>query len=111
VAPVDRARGLLLRDDVDEAAARAFQARLQDESYLAYLDMLVFRKPRPDRVHVPVFVVGAMEDRIFSVAEQERTADAYGGEGVLIAGAPHDIMLDPAWDHAQTAIIDWIEDL
>ncbi|MDX1689631.1 MAG: alpha/beta hydrolase [Acidimicrobiia bacterium] len=111
VADADRAAGLFLRDGTDPAAAEAFGARLQDESYLAYLDMLLFRRPRPADVGVPVLVVGATGDRIFSVEEQERTAAAYGAEGVLVAGAPHDIMLDPAWEHAQAAIVDWIDDL
>jgi pimeloyl-ACP methyl ester carboxylesterase len=111
VSTPERAASLLLRDGLDEASVRGVHARLQDESYLAYLDMLVFRRPKPTEVQVPVLVVGAGEDRIFSVAEQERTTDAYGGDGVLIAGAPHDIMLDEAWEHAQQAIVDWIEDL
>lgn len=111
VSDVARAGDLFLRDGTDEATLRSFHARLQDESYLAYLDMLVFRRPRPAEVRVPVLVIGAGEDRIFSVAEQQRTTDAYGGDGILIAGAPHDIMLDEAWEHAQQAIVDWIEDL
>ena len=111
VSNTQRAKDLFLAPHADQETTERLASRLQDESYLAYLDMLVFRRPKPDRVQVPVFVIGAMADRIFTVGEQERTCDAYGGEGVLIAGAPHDVMLDPTWEHAQTAIVDWINDL
>ena len=41
----------------------------------------------------PVLVVGGTDDRLFSVAELQRTADEWSGEAVFVDGAPHDLML------------------
>jgi pimeloyl-ACP methyl ester carboxylesterase len=73
-------------------------AELQDESYLAFLDMLVLRLPKPDRVRVPVTVMGAANDSIFSVREVEATARAYDTEAVIFPDMAHNMMQDQGWE-------------
>jgi pimeloyl-ACP methyl ester carboxylesterase len=48
-------------------------------------------------VTTPLLVLGAERDGIFSVAEMERTARAYGTEAVILPGG-HDLMLDGSWE-------------
>lgn len=101
------ARSLLLGDVVGDEEVNRFWLRLGDEAYRAYLDTLL-RRPRPTRVLTPVMVVAAAADRIFSVAEQRATARAYGTRPVVIEGAAHDLMLDPAWEDAAQSILEWL---
>ena len=78
------------------AVVDACFADLQDESYRAYLDMMVFALPRPARIHTPMLVLGGELDRVFTVAEVRATARAYRTEAEIFAGMGHDLMLDGA---------------
>ncbi len=107
VGSPDRAREMLFAVDMSDDEVLVHWRRLQDESYRAYLDM-IFRRPKPDRVAAPVLVIGAREDRVFTVAEMERTARAYRTEAVIVNGAAHDMMLDARWEQAAHAMAEWL---
>ena len=89
-----RARALFFPDDDQRREVAQWVAQLQDESYPAYLGMML-NPPRAKRVEDPILVVAGSDDRIFSVAEMEKTARAYGADLRVIDGAAHDLMLDP----------------
>lgn len=110
VATPALARDAFFPSDMPEAQSDRYWSRLQDESYLAYLDMVAFRTPRPGRVSTPMLVVGGEADRIFSPGEMRRTATAYGGDLVMIPDAAHDLMLDTRWQHAADAMLEWLQD-
>ncbi len=101
------ARAHLFGTEMSDGELHRHFGRLQDESYLAYLDM-VLRRPRPAKAGAPVMVIGATHDGVFTVAEMDATASAYGTEAVLIAGATHDLMLDARWMEMAVAIRDWV---
>lgn len=108
VDTVKAAQHLFLEDDVSEEQARTFAARLGDESYLAFLDMLVLNLPSRPKSNVPVRVVGAEKDAIFTASSQHATARRYGAECTIIGGAPHDLMLASQWREAADLFIGWI---
>lgn len=83
-------------------------SRLQDESYLAFLDMLVFRLPRPDRVSTPVVVLGAENDALFRPKELRATAAAYAGQVKIFPGMAHDMMLEQDWETVADYILKWL---
>jgi hypothetical protein len=94
---------LLLPADTEPAEVDSVWARLQSESYLAYLEMLFTVRPRPPLVTTPVALIAGSEDRLFTVAAQRRTAGAYGVEPVIIPGGAHDLMFGPHWEAAARA--------
>jgi len=98
------AAGLFLPDDSTDAEVDSMWVELQGESYLAYLEMLLIVRPRPQLVHSPVAVVAGPEDRIFSLGEHRKTARAYGVDLNVIDGAAHDLMLGPHWEEAAQAV-------
>jgi pimeloyl-ACP methyl ester carboxylesterase len=104
------ARDAFFAEDMPETDSDRYFSLLQDESYFAYMDLVMFRRPRPSRVTTPMLVVGGQDDRIFTPAEMEKTARAYGGELVMIPGAAHDVMLDARWQQAADAILGWLAD-
>ena len=82
--------------------------RLQDESYLAFLDaMVVWARPR----RVPVLVLGAEHDGFFTLAELRRTAAAYGVEAEVFSGMGHNLMLDHGWPQVADRIDTWVRGL
>lgn len=105
------ARSLLYDPDIDDATVARLQPKLQGESYLAYLDMLLVTRPRPQLVHTPVAIVIGTEDRLFSVKEARRLAGAYGVEARIIDGAGHELMLGPRWGQAAVVVMEALESL
>ena len=110
VADPEDARALLFSDLLDDVTALGHVARVQDESYAAFLDMLVLDRPRPRRVRTPMLVLGASRDAIFTPREVAATAAAYGTSAVMF-DAGHDLMLEPVWPEVAGAIVDWVAEL
>lgn len=100
----DIAAELLLPADTAPAEVDRVWERLQGESYLAYLDMMLFVRARPPLVASRIAIVAGTEDRLFTLGEQRRTAHAYGVDLAVIKGGAHDLMLGPRWEAAASAI-------
>ncbi|WP_436793067.1 alpha/beta hydrolase [Actinospongicola halichondriae] len=92
--------------DTDDGVVRAAHARIQNESYLVFPPMLA-RFTRPGVADVPVMVLAAQDDGIFSVRSQRRLAKAYGTKLQLVPGG-HDVMLDVAADGSLHLVLDWV---
>jgi pimeloyl-ACP methyl ester carboxylesterase len=110
VADPDDARALLFSDLLDEVTALGYVARVQDESYVAFLDMLLLDRPKPRRVTAPMLVLGASRDAIFSPSEVRATASAYGTSAVMF-DAGHNLMLEPVWPDVASTIAAWVSEL
>ncbi|MEC9342268.1 MAG: alpha/beta fold hydrolase [Pseudomonadota bacterium] len=106
----DRAKELFLEAGVTRQEAEHFTAKLGDESYLGYLDMLGLGLAWRFDPGIPVAVVGAERDFLFSPASQQATARAYGGTCHIVEGAPHDLMLASQWREAADRLIGWIRE-
>ena len=86
-----------------------YQRRMQDESYRAFLDMLVLDRVKTARGSaVPMLVLGAEHDAIISVREVRRTATVYGAEADFFPAMGHDMMLEPQWSAVAGRIADWL---
>ncbi len=92
-----------------EEIARHF-SRLQSESFCMEFETMLFNLPRPDKVIAKVSNVPAANDRIFSVAEEQATARAYGTEAEIFSDMAHDMMLEPNWQHVADRILSWLRE-
>jgi pimeloyl-ACP methyl ester carboxylesterase len=100
---------LSLETPIEEATS--IWSHLQEESYLAFLDMLLFVHARPKLARArcaKVLVLGAADDTIFTVAEQRRTAAAYGVEAEIFPDMAHDMMLEREWRAVADRILGWL---
>jgi alpha-beta hydrolase superfamily lysophospholipase len=98
-------------DTMPEEQVNAYFAKMQDESFLGFLDMLILNLPRPKRVApLPMLIVGGEADRIFTPYEVTSTAKAYQATLKMFPGVAHDMMLDPQWKHVADTIINWLQD-
>jgi len=102
------ARQAFFSEALPEERVRAYHARLQDESYLAFLDMLVLNLPRPARVRTPLLVLGGGADTVFHPNEIEATARAYGTQATLFPDMAHDMMLEPGWPSVAQTMRTWL---
>jgi alpha-beta hydrolase superfamily lysophospholipase len=87
---------------------KALYARIQDEAYLAFLDMLAFNLPRPRRVRAPMLELGGEHDRILSRREVEATARAYRTTARMFPDMAHDMMLEAGWQSVADTILSWL---
>lgn len=107
------AEDLLFGSDIPVEQRRLYFARLQDESFLAFLDMMLFSLPQPAqaRAQAPFLVLGGEKDGAFTPAEVEATARAYGVTAEIFPGLPHDLMLHPHWQPVADRILSWLAEL
>lgn len=103
-------RALFFTPDTPQGIVDHCFARLQDESYLAFIDTMVVLA-RPHRVQVPVLVLGAEQDSIFTAAEVQSTAHAYRTEAEIFSGMGHDMMLDTDWPKVADRIGAWTREI
>jgi pimeloyl-ACP methyl ester carboxylesterase len=108
VATPQLARDFLFSDSTENTDVAKHHARLQDESYKAYLAMLL-RWPRPHRVESPVLVLGAADDQIFYPSEIEATAVAYRSSAEVFPAMGHDMMLEAGWEQVAEHIDGWLQ--
>jgi alpha-beta hydrolase superfamily lysophospholipase len=115
-------RELYFTTDTAHDVVGACHARLRDESYRAFIDMMVPAPPwprgvrapacapvlAPVGVRAPVLVLGAERDALITVREVERTACAYQTTAEIVPGMGHDMMLDYGWQKVADRVADWI---
>lgn len=110
VETVEQTRALFFSADMPKAQVQRYFEQIQDESYMAFLDMLVLALPRPKKVPpLPMLILGGNEDAIFTPAEIEYTANAYNAEWELFPKMAHDMMLEAKWEAAAERMAGWLE--
>jgi pimeloyl-ACP methyl ester carboxylesterase len=94
----------------DETLLRHF-TRLQDESYCAAFEATFISLPQPEKVKaVPMLVLGAANDALFTRDEVEATARAYRTEAEIFPDMSHDMMLDTGWQNVAGRMIQWLRE-
>ena len=104
----DQVRSLFFRAETSDDVVARTSARVQSESYLAFLDMLVLDRPRPRRTDEPLLVLGARDDPIFPPEEVAATARAWRTAPEIVDGLGHDVMLDDGWERVADRLAAWV---
>jgi pimeloyl-ACP methyl ester carboxylesterase len=110
VATPELVRDLFFSASTPDKHVNTYQQRLQDESYLAFLDMLALDLVKTKHVNrVPMLVLGAEDDTIIVSQRQiRRTAAVYGTEADIFPDMGHDMMLEPGWQAVAERIDSWL---
>ena len=109
VGTPDLCRAAFFTPETPESTVSSTLGRLQNESSAALPPMLV-RWSRPDRIGTPVIVLAPERDGLFSVDQQRDLGRAYGVDPIVIAGAGHDLMLEPQGLEAADLVLRWAGD-
>lgn len=96
--------------DISSEKLDGYFGRIQDESYLAFLDMMIFSLPNPEKVETDMLVLGAENDAIFTPDEVAATAKAYHTEAGMFSDMAHDMMLETGWQAVADRILNWLEE-
>lgn len=101
-------RSWFFSPDMPEELVIRYAMRLQQESDRALVDCL-FRTPVRARCPIPMLVLAAELDFVFSARATAATARAYGADWQLIPNLAHDVMLDTRWRAAADAVHRWLD--
>ena len=93
-----RLQRVMFREDVPPQKMNEVISLLQDESFLAFLEMGFLKLPKIKQLPVPVLIIGAENDYLISVADTRRMARRYGLSSHIIEGASHCLMLETGWE-------------
>lgn len=72
--------------------------RMQDESFLAFLDMLLLNKPSTKKIKTPLLFIAAAQDFLISPVAIEKNANQLEADFLLVDGA-HNINLEEGWEN------------
>lgn len=103
-------REALFSADLPQEKVEAYAARLQDESFRAYIDAMILNLPRPKRVNTPLLVLGASDDAFFSPSEVKRTGRAYHTQAEIFPNMAHNMMLESGWQAVADRILSWLDE-
>lgn len=82
--------------------------RMQDESFLAYLDMLLLNRPATRKIDIPLLFIAAANDFLIHPAAIERNAQQLRGNFLVLDGA-HNINLEAGWENTSQQIAGFFE--
>ena len=104
----EKSREAFFSESLDGQKLTLYTSKLCSESYRAFLKMLVPNIRLKHHQETPTLVIGAADDKIFSIKENEATAKKYNADLIIIEDIAHDMMLDTGQDHVASVIIDWL---
>jgi pimeloyl-ACP methyl ester carboxylesterase len=104
------ARELFFSVSMSEKKVHDYQARMSDESFRGFLDMLFLNLPNPKRITTTMLVMGAANDMIFRPSQVEATARAYHTQAVIFPDMAHAMMLEEGWESVAGRIIVWLNE-
>lgn len=102
-------RRALFSDDLPDEVFEQFTLRAQDESRQVGAELQGWRPFAPSPWQVPrMFVMGGETDRFMPSTGVRGTASYYGVKAVMLSHLAHVLMLEPRWESAAEALLEWL---
>lgn len=99
-----RLQRVMFRRDFPDDKMNVVMSSLQDESFLAFLEMVFLKLPALKKMPVPVLLIGAEKDYLITVSDTKRMASRYGLTPQIVPGASHCLMFETGWEDVATSI-------
>ncbi len=110
IATPELAREAFFSADFPDDQLRAYWKLMQNDSYMAFLDMVALDLPKPEKVKAPLLILGAARDNMLKPGEIEATARAYHTRFEIIPDVAHNSMLELRWQSVAERILGWVRD-
>ncbi len=92
--------------DIDE-----YVKKLDNESFLAYLDMLGLNLVNTKKINTPLLIIGGGLDRVISEKVVRKTGKIYGITPIIFDDMGHNMMLESEYKKVAKKIIKFIENV
>jgi pimeloyl-ACP methyl ester carboxylesterase len=96
-------------NDLPEQQLLEYWRQTQDDSFMAFLDMVALDLPKPEKVKTRLLVLGAGRDNMIGPDEVEATARAYNTHSEIIPDVAHNSMLEQRWQSVADRILIWLD--
>ncbi|HTH64251.1 MAG TPA: alpha/beta fold hydrolase [Gemmatimonadales bacterium] len=110
IATPQLAREAFFSADFPDEQLRAYWQLMEDESYMAFLDMVALDLPKPVRGKTPLLILGAARDNMLKPSDIEATARAYDTQSEIIPDVAHNSMLELRWQSVAERILVWLKE-
>lgn len=104
------AREAFFSRDLPDPLLLEYRKQMQDDSFMAFLDMLGLDLPKPDKIKTPLLILGAERDNMIAPGEIQATARAYHTQAEIIPGVAHNSMLELKWQRVAERILVWLRE-
>ena len=94
--------------DLPDEQLLEYWKQTQDDSFMAFLDMVFLDLPKPEKVKTPLLVLGVARDNMIAPSEIEATARAYHTQAEIIPDVAHNSMLEQGWQSVADRILAWL---
>jgi pimeloyl-ACP methyl ester carboxylesterase len=97
-------------EGLTEEVMLSYFNQIQEESFMAFQDMLALCLPKPAKLKTPLLVLGAKLDYLFKPNEIQATAKAYGVQAEIFENMAHNMMLEARWQIVAERILGWLKE-
>lgn len=92
------ARKVMFSNDFPEEKLEKAIVQMQDESFLAFLEMTALNLPDYRKVITPMLIIGGEKDYLIPEKATRKMAELYKSEVIIVNNAPHNVMMEPGWE-------------
>jgi len=92
-----RAGRLMFSPGFSKEKLKTIVPRMQDESFRAYLDMLLLNLPYTNYIYTPLIVIGGKDDFMIPPSAIKKTAAKLHAEAYILNGG-HNINMEDGWE-------------
>jgi pimeloyl-ACP methyl ester carboxylesterase len=98
------ARKVMFSEEYPEIKLEKAVGQMQDESFLAFLEMTALNLPDYKKVKTPLMIIGGEKDYLIPEKATRKMADLYKTEAYIVKNAPHNIMMESGWENVAEKI-------
>ena len=102
-----RFKKFLFSDTLPDDKLRAYHQKIQDESFRAYLDMMILGVSKK-KIQNKTLILSGEKDTIFRKHDFNGIIKNFNAEIIMIPNMAHAIMLEKNWEQAADKILSWI---
>jgi pimeloyl-ACP methyl ester carboxylesterase len=103
-------RWVLFSKHLPEEQLLKYHAKLNDESFRVFVELLGSNPAHPKRIKTPMLILGAEEDNSITPSQVHATARAYGVKAEIFPNMGHDMMLENGWEFVAERISTWLQE-
>lgn len=104
-----RLQRIMFRIDMHESKMKYCSSKLQEESFLVFLQMVLLKLPKIISTKMPLMIIGGEKDYLIPLKDTIRMAKNYKLEPLIVKNASHCLMLEEGWDEVAEKIYSFIK--